>query len=190
MEMMAKDKALLFQENELADLTIADVFIKGERTPWKYPDGAGFVIARTEKGLSFLNRAINEGYLIVEDFDVNAFKKRWLDSFDYRKVRARDRIHLLHKRGIKTPVLDYGLPDLQKERVYLDKIELNLLRLFSNPKRRGLFLKWWIRAASVRATWIERKLFEYMKKHLFNHRGESIIHPKRIWILVKKRFKR
>ena len=162
--------------NELADITIADAFLKNEKREWKYPDGAGYLVARTDRGQSFIDDACEAGILESEPIDEEWFNERWAPSFEHRKTRSHNRIHLLSKCG-EVPKLDYSLPLFDRRFAYADTLELLLVRVFHNDFVRDNFLRWWLRSASTGATKIEKWLYRFLKGRVFTHRADDLISP-------------
>ena len=129
--------------NELADISVADCWERGQHgDEYKYPKGAAWIIARTQRGQDFLKMAVDRGYLKFHETALDANDQRWSQSFLHRKVRAFNRIHLMRENGILVPQFDHPVPPLNADYLKSDRTDLAFRSLFKNDRLRRYFLKW------------------------------------------------
>lgn len=164
--------------NELADITIADCWIRSKgRNDFEYPDGAAYIVARTKRGEQFVEMAIAEGFLEVRRIpSADELQKTWMESFIYRKVRAYNRIHQHKKIGWKTPSFDFPLPSYTKKFSKADNTELFVRRIFSNSFVRKWFLRWWMKAHLLDENGLARnesRVAKMMGRKVFTHRSNA-----------------
>ncbi|HBJ33231.1 MAG TPA: hypothetical protein DDZ51_00410 [Planctomycetaceae bacterium] len=154
--------------NELADLSVADCWLS-EKGEFKFPEGAAYVICRTERGEKLLREVISSGKLISYDFNENVAKRNWRDSFLHRKVRAHNRIRYWAKRGKLVPKPDYPMPAEFTDSKIADFIEIAFWRFFRWRFARTVTLKLWFRLSNAPERTIRNLLFQDCKRYLFTH---------------------
>jgi len=154
--------------NELADIVVADCWDQG-KTGFIYPDGAAYVICRTERGRRFVEDAIADRCVESLPVDVDARLKAWEPSFYHRKVRAHNRIRYWARRGVPVPRLDYALPAPFEPSKWADRIEMGSWRLFRHPRIRDWVLKRWVALADAPIGSLRNLIFEDAKYFLFTH---------------------
>jgi coenzyme F420-reducing hydrogenase beta subunit/polysaccharide pyruvyl transferase WcaK-like protein len=154
--------------NELADIVVADCWEQG-KTGFTYPDGAAYVICRTERGKRFVEDAIADRCVESLPVDVDARLKAWEPSFYHRKVRAHNRIRYWARRGVPVPRLDYALPAPFEPSRWADRIEMGSWRLFRHPRIRDSVLKRWVALADAPKGSLPNLIFEDAKYFLFTH---------------------
>lgn len=154
--------------NELADVSVADCW-EMNKEGFRFPDGAAYVICRTERGLAHVEEAIREGYLVSHDVDGAAAQKRWKASFYHRKVRGHNRIHYWKRHGKPVPKPDYEMPPVFKESRISDFIEIWSWRIFRSERLRKNGLRFWLWLARGKIGSFRNLVFEDCKRYLFTH---------------------
>jgi coenzyme F420 hydrogenase subunit beta len=160
--------------NELADISVADCWLKEKgASKFLHPEGAAYVICRSERGEAIVRRAIEAGYLLDHAVDAEKAKTNWEASFYHRKVRAHNRIKYWRKRGRKVPMPDYPEPETFKPSKLADYIEMGTWRLTRNNKTRKRMLAVWLWLARARKGSIRNLFFEDLKFYFFTHRYDQ-----------------
>jgi coenzyme F420-reducing hydrogenase beta subunit len=154
--------------NELADISVADCW-EMNKEGFRFPDGAAYVICRTERGLASVEDAIRAGYLLSHEVDGAAAQKRWRASFYHRKVRAHNRIRYWKRHGKPVPKPDYEMPPVFKESRISDFIEIWTWRLFRSKNLRKNGLRFWLWLAKAKVGSFRNLIFEDCKRYLFTH---------------------
>lgn len=156
--------------NELADITIADAWMKSSAGGYRYPKGAAWVIARTERGVEALQSLVSAGALVFEEVDPMSQLKNWEASFEYRKVRAFNRLRIDREAGEVTPDFDFPIPAPDEKTYKSDLQEKRIRNYFKNERSRKRFLKWWLKMEreSIRSP-LKRFVLGYLKKTVFTH---------------------
>ncbi len=175
--------------NELADISVADVWMKNQEG-YAYPDGAAWLIARTPRGQQFIDLATEKNYLEYTKVKDSKCIENWRGAFEYRKVRAFNRIHQYAKAGIPVPEHDFPVPVYNEHYRKADDVEMACRRFFGNRVIRKLFLRWWVRAArAVRADGkcmrFERRMFEILRTKVFTHQCDVVYLRQLPWMLTK-----
>lgn len=160
--------------NELADISVADCWLQEKgSSKFLHPEGAAYMICRSERGETIVRQAIDAGYFLEYEVDAEKAKTNWEASFYHRKVRAHNRIKYWRKRGRKVPRLDYPEPEAFKPSWLADHIEMGTWRLTRNEKTRKRLLAFWLRLASARKGSVRNLLFEDLKFYFFTHRYDQ-----------------
>jgi coenzyme F420-reducing hydrogenase beta subunit/polysaccharide pyruvyl transferase WcaK-like protein len=175
--------------NELADISVADVWMKNQEG-YVYPNGAAWLIARTPRGQQFIDLAVEKNYLEYKRVDGITCGENWRGAFEYRKLRAFNRIHQYAKAGIAVPEHDFPVPSYNEQYREADDVEMACRRIFKNRLVRKLFLRWWVRAArAVRADGrcfrFERRMFEVLRTKVFTHQANVVRLRHLPWLLAK-----
>ena len=155
--------------NELADLSIADCWNRGPDQAYEYPEGAAWVLVRTQRGDDYLQAAIQSGELEFIETPHDANEKYWVESFRHRKVRAFNRVHLDQKAGKPVPEFDHPVPGFDSTYLRSDQTDLYFRNLFKHPTIRKLFLKYWLSACRDGASSSALAVKGYLSMHAFNH---------------------
>lgn len=93
--------------SELADLSVADPWLRDAKGNWKYPGGWSMVIARTRAGLELLHRASADGAVVLEQLSPS-YLRRAHDPM--AAVKKRDNLFRLERLARKgQPYPDYHL---------------------------------------------------------------------------------
>ena len=154
--------------NELADVSVADCWEMGKEG-FRFPDGAAYVICRTDRGLAQVEEAIHAGYLLSHDVDAVEAQQRWQASFYHRKVRAHNRIRYWKRHGKPVPKLDYPMPQVFKESRISDFIEIWAWRIFQSKSLRKNGLRFWLWLAQAKIGSFRNLVFEDCKRYMFTH---------------------
>ena len=155
--------------NELADLVVADCWLQQKRGQFDYPEGAAYVICRSERGEQIVKEALIKGNLVAHNCDVELAKRLWKPSFTHRKVRAHNRIRYWSKRGRAVPKPDYKMPAEFIDSRMADQIEMRLWSFFRCRWicKKALFIWLWLAKASVGS--FKNLIFEDCKIYMFTH---------------------
>jgi len=154
--------------NELADIVVADCWERGA-SGFQYPEGAAYVICRTERGRQFVENAIAGSCVQNLPVDVEARIADWRPSFYHRKVRAHNRIRYWAERAVPVPKLDYPMPPPFEDSKWADRIEMASWRIFRHRRIRDWVLKWWVGLADAPQGSLRNLMFEDAKHYLFTH---------------------
>jgi hypothetical protein len=158
--------------NELADISVADCWERGQHgDEYKYPKGAAWIIARTQRGQDFLKMAVDRGYLKFHETALDVNDQRWSQSFLHRKVRAFNRIHLMRENGILVPQFDHPIPPLNADYLKSDRTDLAFRSVFKNDRLRRYFLKWWAFLYREKSGSISLAIRNYLGLYAFSHRN-------------------
>lgn len=93
--------------SELADLSVADPWLRDPKGNWKYPGGWSMVIARTRAGLELLRRASEDGAIVLENLSLSHFRQAHDPMVAVKKRDNLSRLENLARKG--RPYPDYHL---------------------------------------------------------------------------------
>jgi coenzyme F420 hydrogenase subunit beta len=93
--------------SELADLSVADPWLRDAKGNWKYPGGWSMVIARTGAGLELLRRASKDGAIVLEQLSPSYLRRAHDPMVALKKRDNLFRLEKLARKG--QPYPDYHL---------------------------------------------------------------------------------
>jgi coenzyme F420 hydrogenase subunit beta len=158
--------------NELADISIADCWIT-EGRDYKYPNGAAWVLVRTQQGLEALDTAIEADLLQFYEMPLDANDTGWHESIMHRKVRTYGRISEFRKLGLSVPTFDYPVSTLSPAIIKSNYTDLFFIRLFRHRLARKLFLYVWIKLYRRSGYPFANKILSYLGSRVFTHRMDN-----------------
>lgn len=159
--------------NELADLSIADCWIPDDGGGFRYPQGAAWILVRTERGRRFVENAVESGFLEFEETPTDANDRHWKESILHRKVRAFNRVHLFRREGVPVPEFDHDVPGPRNPYFAIDRGEHRIRRWLQHPWLGRRFLDWWVRVHAGTAGPFGQAAKKYLGSKVFTHRSDA-----------------
>ncbi len=157
--------------NEFSDISIADAFMQ-TRTGYAYPEGAAWVLTRSDTGKKVLDYCIEHKLIEYIPQSIDYPAEYWKQAVSYRKVRAFNRKKRLGNRGISVP--DYAIThEYVKRYKPVDRQFALTVALLRNPLIRYPAMKFFYYCAKAKSR-TGKKLYTFLGRKIFTYKDDAI----------------